>query len=267
MSDDGPIVPDAQQGIDRRKFVKNALGAAAIGTASAAGFGMFKQTTVPGDIEIRFVDYLGAKVVGTSPAPRGLPFIPVQAGSDGTIEALPEKDGMNHMDNLRYCGKQSASNLRLGFTDDNVLRYHVGEDKLAHARDRARVIWWYFDRLGEPAHVDDFKDLPHGSGASVRWRSEDVPTGDMVNLLLLKLDPDGFSGPGRDSLEQFMDMEHHLIALSSICTHFCCVPGYKESESANRFNAWDLVYCTCHHSRFDPQDIQRYTFMLRDQKD
>jgi hypothetical protein len=259
-------IPEQVMGVDRRSFVKGSMAAASVGVVGAAGFGMFSQLSLPGDTVIRLVRYLGAKVQVGSPAPRGLPFIPVRANEEGFIEALPEHEGTNYLDWLRYCGYQSAPNLQPGFTQDNVLRYFLTEEKIHLAGDRARELWWYHDRLGQELRAEHFRSLPYGTGASVRWRSENVAASEVVTMLVLKLNPEDYDGAVRTQLETFMDMEHHLIGVSATCTHFCCVPGYKETQLAEQFNAWELIFCTCHNSRFDPLDITEYTFMLREKR-
>lgn len=263
--DESVIAPQQEEeGVDRRSFVKGAMGASTLAVAGAAGFGMFKQVAIPPDTIVRFINYLGARVMPGSPAPRGLPFIPVRVNSEGYVEGIPEADGTNYLDVLRYCGYQNAPNLNPGFTQDNTFRYFLTEEKVHQAGDRADDIWFFLDKMGERVHVDDFADRDYGTAAAVRWRSEGVGSSDIVTMMVLKLDPDQFEGPHSDRLEEFMDMDHHLIAMSAICTHFCCVPGYKESDLANQFNAWEMAFCTCHNSRFNPYEINDYDFMLRE---
>lgn len=260
-------VPEDVRGVDRRSFVKGSVAAASLGVAGAAGWGLFRQIAVPGDTIVRFVNYFGARRQTGSPAPRGIPFIPVRVNEEGFVEGVPEIDGVNYLDWLRYCGYQNAPNLRPGFTSDNVFRYFLTEEKIHLAGDEARDIWWYLDRLGSEVRAEHFRDLPYGTAAAVRWRSEEVPGSDIVTMLVLKLNPDDYDPAMRTQLETFMDMEHHLIGVSAICTHFCCVPGYKETDLAEQFDAWELVFCTCHNSRFDPMDITAYTFMLRETRE
>ncbi len=263
--DESVIAPQEEEGVDRRSFVKGAMGAATLGVAGAAGFGMFKQIAVPPDTIVRFVNYLGAQVQTGSPAPRGLPFIPVRVNEEGFVEGIPEKDGTNYLDVLRYCGYQNAPNLEPGATTDNVFRYFLTEEKIHQAGDDAEDIWFFVDKIGERVRASDFEDRDYGTGAAVRWRSEEVGASDTVTMMVLKLDPEDFKGDKAEAVrDQFMDMDHHLIGLSAICTHFCCVPGYKESDKANQFDAWEMAFCTCHNSRFDPLEPTEYDFMLRE---
>ncbi len=262
------VLPEEEEGVDRRRFVKGAMGAATLGVAGAAGFGMFKQIAVPGDTIVSFIDYFGARAMPGSPAPRGLPLIPVRVNDEGFVEGVPEKERngvmVNYLDRLRYCGYQSAPNLKDPSSGDNVFRYFLTEEKIHQAADPEGT-WFFLDKIGDRVRADDFADLDYNTGAAVRWRSEDARPSDIVTMMVLKLDPDRFEGPNAGELEHFMDNDHNLVGLSAICTHFCCVPGYKEARTkAESFGAWEMAFCTCHNSRFNPYEITGYNFMLRE---
>ena len=51
-----------------------------------------------------------------------------------------------------------------------------------------------------------------------------------------------------------------FIAWLNKCTHFCCVPGWKQSADAPKFNAADDVYCQCHQSVYNPFSIVQTLF-------
>lgn len=253
--------------IDRRTFVKGSLVGAAIGAATAGSFGLFKQLTLPDPFDAREVAYLGAHVLPESPAPRGLALIPVRVNEEGLVEGVPETDGTNHLDALRYCGHERSPGVFPGSTSDNVFRYAVAEEKLLKAGDSAAERYWYLDRLGEPVRATDFAARAAPIGASVRWRSEGVDRNVVLPLMLLKLDPETIKGVDESELGRFMDLDHGLVAFSAICTHFCCVPGFQEDPLARSQGWWDLIYCSCHHSRFDPTRIQTYRFVLREPRE
>jgi Rieske Fe-S protein len=267
-ADQDPVIPtEEEEGVDRRKFVKGAMGAATLGVAGAAGFGMFKQLAIPPDTIVQFIDYFGARVLPGSPAPRGLPFIPVRVTDNGEVEGVPEANGINFLNVLRYCGYQAAPNLQPGFTDDNVFRYFLTEEKIHQAGDRAGDIWFFLDRIGDRVRAEHFAGRDYNTAAAVRWRSENVRPSDIVTMMILKLDPGQFDGPHVDMVETFMQNDEHLIGMSAICTHFCCVPGYKETDLARQFNAWEMAFCTCHNSRWNPYEISSYNFMLRETRE
>lgn len=266
MADDdtSPYTQEPPTGVDRRTFVKGAMGAAAIGVAGAAGFTLFKQAAIVQPSTIKNIKYLGAKVITGSPAPRGIPYMAVRVDDDGFVQVLPEIEDENLLDWYRYCGKENAPGLaNPAFTDDNTVEYFLTEEKLVQAGDEAEARWWYANKLGEKIKASDFATRDFGSGAAFRWRSEGVSGNDILTGILLKLDPSKMDGVSEDTLAQYMDLEHSLIAVYSTCTHFCCVPGFKEDPTAEKFNAWEMIFCTCHNSRFDPLVVTEYQFDLK----
>ena len=58
-----------------------------------------------------------------------------------------------------------------------------------------------------------------------------------------------------------------FIAWLNKCTHFCCVPGYKQAADAARFGGEDGVYCQCHQSVYDPFSIVQTLFIARPRPD
>lgn len=261
--EESPFVEEPETGVDRRSFVKGALGAATLGVAGAAGFGMFKQAAIVKPSNIRPVTYLGAKVLSGSPAPRGLPLMPVRINEEGLVEVIPEDDDTNYLDWYRYCSHENAPGLaNPDFTQDNTIEYFLTEEKLVVAGDEAIERWWYAEKLEQPIRARDFANRPFGDGAAFRWRSQGQSGNDVITGILLKLDPAEFN-LSEEELSKYMDMETNLIAFSSFCTHFCCVPGWKEDPSADKLGFWDMIFCTCHNSRYDPRDLTEYTFDLK----
>lgn len=263
MDDESPFLDEPAGGVDRRAFVKGALGAATLGVAGAAGFGIFKQAAIVKPSTIKSIKYLGAKVLVGSPAPRGVPLIPIRVNADGFVEGVPEDDDELYLDWYRYCSHEEAPGLAdPGFTSDNTIEYFLTEEKLVAAGAEAKERWWYADKLEQPIRASDFANLPFGSGAAFRWRSHGLSGNDVVTGILLKLDPSEFNMP-ESELSKYMDMDHNLIAFSSFCTHFCCVPGWKEDPTADKLGFWDMIFCTCHNSRYDPRELTEYTFDLK----
>jgi hypothetical protein len=129
--DDSPYTQQPPTGVDRRTFVKGAMGAAALGVAGAAGFGIFKQSAIVRPSTIRNIEYLGARVLTGSPAPRGLPYIPIRVNDDGVVEGIPWDDREHYLDWYRYCSHENTPGLaNPNFTDDNSLTYFMTEEKL-----------------------------------------------------------------------------------------------------------------------------------------
>lgn len=258
--------PDADApGLDRRSFVKNAIWGATLGLAGASTFGFIRQVAPNPDTTLRTIPYVGAMAGPSSPAPRGLALVPLTVDGDGAIRGRPEVDGTNILDWYRYCGHESNPALRTGPADDRM-RYAVPADKLEVLGAQAEEVYWFLDRIGEPLNVDHWKDLATGTGAAVRWRSEDVAAQHNVTAIVIKLEPDQVEHPRGFDLDAFMLRDHGLIAFTSYCTHLCCVPGFKEDVSgyAERKGVWDQIFCTCHGSRFDPTILREYSFQLRE---
>lgn len=260
----GDLVPaNEESGVDRRQFVRGAVWTAGLAVASANGVGIFRQVAVLPDLDVRDIDYVGIEALTGSPAPRGLPLIPVAVDDEGFVVGVPETQGENHLDWYRHCGHESAPGLQPGGEADNRLYYFVNDEKIRSADPQVRQGWWYLPRLGEPMRASDWANQPFGTGAPVQWRSQGQSGDDIVTALVLKIDPDSVRGRAGNQLTRFMDMDHHLMAVSTYCTHLCCVPAYKEDPTAKRLGFWDMVFCTCHLSRFDPSRLQPYSFTMR----
>ncbi|MEM4780927.1 MAG: Rieske 2Fe-2S domain-containing protein, partial [Halalkalicoccus sp.] len=61
--------------------------------------------------------------------------------------------------------------------------------------------------------------------------------------------------------------EEGVFAFLNVCTHFCCIPGFKISETAERAGRGDQVFCQCHQSFYDPFSILEQTFVSFPQPD
>jgi Rieske Fe-S protein len=261
MADEEPEDPFAprKDGMNRRAFVKTAVAAAAVGAVGATGAGLVVPLSTAGGLKIRRFPYLGARRVD-GPAPQGVPLIPIKINDAGEIEGVPELEeppsGIEHsLEWYRYCGHDQSPAFQKGHTDDNVLRYFSNPAKVAKAAVDLGAPLWYANKLGQKVVADDFKDQPPGTGAPFRWRSEDLEGNDIVTGIIIKVDTGQMRG---EDAKAFMAGD--LVAFSSYCAHFCCVPGFKESKEAVAADWFDNMYCTCHNSVYDPLQIRKYKF-------
>lgn len=235
--------------MDRRTFVRVCVaagGAAALGAGAVGlGTGLARPRGTPGTIR-----YIGAQVVG-GPAPRGVPYVPIE-GRNGIVHGRTTlRVGGRTWDTLRwlaFCGHERAPGLDPGLDDDGALRYAMDEDIARQIRP------WYADRLGELVRPDDFPG--EGFGARFSWRRG--LTGVIVKLEGGALhEPTNLRGSALrlDAAERGALASlgaEGLVAVSNICTHFCCEAGYKETEALARpRGAWEKLFCACHSGVFD----------------
>lgn len=251
--------------MDRRSFVKTCVAAGGIGALAATGLGALRPLVAPRAAVAPPLRYFGARVVG-GPAPRGVPYVPITV-QNGVFVAKTHlaRDG-ERLDVLgwhRFCGRKDAPGLRPDFTDDNVLTYHARPEY-------ERLITPWFKRLfGEPMRPEHFEDV--GYGAPFLWRSRGVAEPQALPGVLIRVgegafrevaEPMGGAKPLARGELDFLRREvfwKGFVAVSAVCTHFCCVAGYKEAEKIARpRNAWDNVFCTCHGANYDPRQPVAY---------
>jgi Rieske Fe-S protein len=258
-------------GFDRRSFVKACAGVGAGGALAAAGFGMFQPVSDVG-VEIVNISYPGVRVLPGSPAPYGLPLIPLEITDDGYLRGRPDA-AENQLKWYKYCSHEQAPGT---FPDDdaeNVLRYDVSEDKIAKGFDA-----WFVDNLDDQMHYSDFpKEPPNedwqeypGVGAAARWRSEGVDPESKITAIVIRAPKEllGFESqvpaPQAEEIrsgwfpEHPDDSEDIFMACCSFCTHFCCVPDFHTAELAKSSGYGETIFCTCHLSRYDPFQIDVY---------
>ena len=261
----------------RRRFVKGVVGGAALAGVGAMGSATVNTLTTAGGVGG------GATVAMTiahtgGPAPRGLPQIPVQVTDDGYIEGVwPEvttitEDGIEievaqeelggrtySGEWFQYCGVESQENVRPNFESDNIFRAATGGYQ------------WQDDVYdgGDQIHIDDFDDYQEwgngigndgvGKPASVRWRSEDADAS--LNAVVIR------STQIEEAAEEdewiAASTDQGFMAYLNVCTHFCCVPGYKQLEESTRYDAGDGSYCVCHQSTYDPFTLEESLFVAR----
>lgn len=270
---DAPLDLPAPRRLGRREFVRGCLYATAAGLAAGGAQGVLGLAS-PRRGPMRRVDYLGATVVG-GPAPQGLPLLPLRVGADGTLEGNPAPpafpDGV--LDWYRYCGHERAPGLqRDARPEDEALRYFVSSEKVPTIRGfRDQTgrddVGWFLGRHGTPARVGDFR--AGGWGAPVSWRSEGRTGADIVHAIVLRVDPAQLrlEGLAEGMLEGFFVPTPDgglLLAYVGFCKHFCCTPGWHETGLAASFDAEEKVYCSCHHSVYDPLRVRPDFFLLEE---
>ena len=255
--------------MDRRSFVKTCVGVAGAGALAASGLGMAAGLAIPRRAGGALIRYVGAhKVAG--PAPRGVPYIPItiQDGKFVGRPVIPTMDGageVNVLDWYKYCGHAGAAGLQPDFTDDNTLTYFIAEEKL-HA-----ITPWYKDLLGQPVRPEHFPG--DGFGAGFTWRSQGQSGTAVLTGVIIKAAAQELSlasstvAPARPiQAEEFEYVKKEVfhegfIGVSTFCTHFCCIPGYREAEGLARpRGAWDNMFCTCHNSNYNHREPVAYTF-------
>lgn len=235
------------------------------------GYGVLRPTSDVG-AEIVPISYPGVKVIEGSPAPYGLPLIPLEVTDDGVLRGIPDA-AEDQLSWYKYCSHERAPGTFPGFDSDDVIRYFAA-GATAEASDR-----WFGDRLGEPVRVEDFPDTePNaafadqpGVGAPFQWRSEGVPAESKITGLVIRFPKRLLSFDDRVPSQQADrirdqwfpedpgDPEMAFLGTCSFCTHFCCVPGFHTSQvAADRAEFADKIFCTCHLSRYDPFTIQTY---------
>lgn len=256
--------------MDRRSFVKTCVGVAGAGALAASGLGLAAGLAIPRKPGGAVLNYYGAHRVA-GPAPRGVPYIPVTVENGVFVgkTSIPTPDGSGEVNTLewyKYCGHAGAPGLQPDFTEDNTLTYFIAEEKLKS------ITPWFKDLLGKPIRPEDFPG--DGFGASFIWRSANQTGPNVLTGVLIKAPPREIEMttavvPPAKALQGDEDFEYvrtnvfheNFIGVSTFCTHFCCIPGYKEAEALARpRNAWENMFCTCHNSNYNYRQPVRYSF-------
>jgi Rieske Fe-S protein len=265
----------------RRRFVKGVVGGAVLAGGGAAGAGSINLATSAtgaggGSTQAYAIENTGG------PAPRGMPIIPIDIADDGTIsgawpEVITENQGGREVTLARtedfrgsgvtysqewfqYCGVEAYAGLVPDADQENTFR--VGSSPAYEWQSEA-----YSE--GDALNVADFDDYDTwtnefgdeavGKPATAVWRSVDVEDTIPVQVIrserieaLAEADPvvDAFTQDG-------------FVAWLNKCTHFCCVPGWKQSADAAKFGETDEVYCQCHQSLYDPFSVVQTLFVAR----
>jgi len=256
----------------RRRFVKGVVGAAALSSVGASGAAALDTATSSAGVGGGSTTYVAIENTA-GPAPRGMPLLPITIEGGELQGVWPEYDparGIAINDDLggsgipyssqmlQYCGLQTAGGVRPQADQNNTLLTSTGS-----------YDWQSEYSDGDPLTVDMFDDYEEwgngignagvGKPASATWRSEgDVQT-IPVQVLRSPEVPKIANGEGPYSdipgpVQTYFDAatEDNIMAWINKCTHFCCVPGFKQLAGSANYNAENKVYCQCHQSVYDP---------------
>ncbi|MFB6125814.1 MAG: ubiquinol-cytochrome c reductase iron-sulfur subunit [Halolamina sp.] len=276
-------------GSGRRRFVKGVVGGSALAAVGATGSAAINSvTTSPGKGGGTTQAMAIENTAG--PAPRGMPQIPVEIDDEGYLKgAWPDIQSVNQggrqvqiartedykgsgitysSEWYQYCGVESYEGIQPTYESDNYFRSgsSPGYD-------------WQGEAVsgGDRLHVDMFDDYEEwgngigqaglGKPATGNWRSQDAADNIPVQIIRSPIIEEVASGE-TDAPQNVVDWvnastEQGFVAWLNKCTHFCCVPGYKQNEGSAKFNGEDDVYCPCHQSVYDPFSIVQTLFTAR----
>ncbi|MEF8785043.1 MAG: ubiquinol-cytochrome c reductase iron-sulfur subunit [Haloarculaceae archaeon] len=258
----------------RRRFIKGVVGSATLaGVTAGAGASVNLATSAPG-AGGGTVEFVGISLID-GPAPRGMPIIPVEIGSDGTLQGLfPEAEEVQQQGRtvtlaetdvggttysstwFQYCGVQQYEGTQPGADADDAFL----------AKPDGTYEWMSELSQGDPLTVDNFSDYKEwgngigksglGKPAMANWRSTEGGRAMPVQVIRSPEVSKMANGEGKYS-ELPGDVQSYIgaatdqdfMAWLDKCTHFCCVPGFKTSDYPG---AEDAVYCQCHQSIYDP---------------
>lgn len=268
---------------DRRRFVKGVVGAAAIAGIGSSGAAAVNTATPPTGTGGGVIDFMGIERTG-GPAPRGMPIIPVEIDDDGTISgrwpevqevevegqtefiAEEELGGLTYSSQwYQYCGKQTSPALLPQAQQNNEFL----------SSPQSQYEWQ--GELGEDEalnldHFDDYEEWGNeigddgvGKPAAATWRSDGLDGGDVLEVIVIRSTQMEEAAEEDEFLEAAT--EEGVFAFLNVCTHFCCIPGFKVSETADNLGAGNEVFCQCHQSLYDPFSIFEQSFISFPQPD
>jgi Rieske Fe-S protein len=269
----------------RRRFVKGVVGGAALAGVGVTGSAAINSaTTSPGAGGGNTTAMAIENTDG--PAPRGMPVIPIEIDSEGFLKGVwPEVrteqqggiqiqiaetpdfkgSGVTYSSEwFQYCGVEAYQGVEPGYEGDNFLR---SDGSPGYAWQQQAY------EADEKLHVDDFQDYRSwgngigkaglGKPATGTWRSQD--TEDTMPIQVIR-SPIVEQAARQDPFLEAATQDGFLAWLNK-CTHFCCVPGFKQAESSAKFGGEDGVYCQCHQSVYDPFSIVQTLFVARPRPD
>jgi Rieske Fe-S protein len=266
----------------RRRFVKGVVGGSALAGVGALGTVTVNSATASpgaggGSTQAWAIENTGG------PAPRGMPQIPIEIDSEGYIKGVwPEVKTVTQggrqiqvaeMDMggstyssewFQYCGVEGYAGIQPSYESENYFRSGSAPPYDWQSQSKEE---------GDRFHVDDFSDYKEwgngigqagtGKPASGRWRSEDAS--DVIPIQLIR--STRIEEAAKDDEWLQASTSEGFIAWLNKCTHFCCVPGYKQSADAGRFGNPNNVYCQCHQSTYDPFNLVQTLFISRPRPD
>ena len=258
---------------DRRRFVKGVVGGAALAGIGSAGAVMVNTATDQPGGGGGITEFVGIELV-SGPAPNGMPMIPVRVDDEGylmghwpeteeieeageTITVAREDMGPYTYSSewFQYCGLQGVPGIRPDEDQDNYFRSVTAPGYEWQQEDA---------EPGEPLHIDQFDDYESwgnhigdagiGKPADATWRSEDVSPADQLQVTVIRSQLIEERAEQGDNIAAWLQEStvDGVMAYLNVCTHFCCIPGYKDLEESIRFDAENRSYCQCHQSVYDP---------------
>ncbi|MFQ3317984.1 MAG: Rieske Fe-S protein [Natronomonas sp.] len=264
----------------RRRFVKGVVGSAAlagVGVGGASSVNLATQPTGGGGGPTPFV---GITNTG-GPAPRGMPYIPLELDDEGYLRGVwPEAETVTEAGQtydvartelggqtyssewFQYCGRQQAAGVQPAADQDNYFQ-SVGSPSYN----------WQAEELseGDRLRLDHFEDYETwgneigdegvGKPAETTWRSQGTEGVLPVTLIRSKRIEEKANQGGEVGEWYSAASVQGTIAYLNVCTHFCCVPGYKDSPDSPQYNAENGIYCQCHQSTYDPFEPSFETFI------
>ncbi|GAB7095822.1 ubiquinol-cytochrome c reductase iron-sulfur subunit [Halolamina litorea] len=270
----------------RRRFVKGVVGGAGLAAVGMTGaVGVNTATTSPGEGGGSTTAMAIENTAG--PAPRGMPQIPVEVDDEGYVKGVwPEVEEVDQggrtvevaememggktysSEWFQYCGVESYQGIVPSYESENYFRSDSGpgyewQSSELEGGDRLNVEMF-----------DDYESWGNGIGdsglgkpATGRWRSEDTENTIPIQVIRSPIIEDIANG-NTDADQSIVDWlsastDQGFIAWLNKCTHFCCVPGYKQDPSSSTFNGEDGSYCACHQSVYDPFSIVETLFVAR----
>jgi Rieske Fe-S protein len=266
----------------RRRFVKGVVGGSALAGVGALGTVTVNSATAsPGAGGGATQAWAIENTAG--PAPRGMPQIPLEVDDEGYVRGIwpdvettlqggvevevAEMDlgGTTYSSEwFQYCGVEGYQGIQPGYESDNYFR--SGSSPAYDWQSSSK-------EQGDRFHVDDFDDYTEwgngigdagvGKPATGTWRSQDAD--DVIPIQLLRSERIEQAAQDDEWLQASTDQG--FIAWLNKCTHFCCVPGYKQTEDAARFGNANGVYCQCHQSVYDPFSVVQTLFTARPRPD
>lgn len=263
---------------ERRRFIKGVAGGATMAAIATAGATAIESGTTGTGSGGGSVTYRGARNTA-GPAPRGLPQVPLELDDEGYLRGVwPDSETREREDGttvtvaetelggvtystqwFQYCGSQTFQNVQPESDHDNYLRYSASTK---YEWQRAEV------GIDDRVHVDEFDDYAEwgngigedgfGKPAKCTWRSQDVDSEETLPVQVIRSERVERAAEEDDWLaESTVD---GFIAFLNKCTHFCCIPGFKDSGDAPKFGAANKSYCACHQSVYDPFDVVERSF-------
>jgi nitrite reductase/ring-hydroxylating ferredoxin subunit len=161
---------------------------------------------------------------------------------------------------FQYCGVESYGGIDPAYESDNLFisgasppydwqgeAFSEGEPLRADAFDEYET---WGNGIGRPGL---------GQPAAGTWRSQEAE--DVIPIQVIRSPL--VEEKAQDDPWLQASTENGFIAWLNKCTHFCCVPGYKQAADAAKFGGENDVYCQCHQSIYDPFTVVETLFTAR----